>query len=223
LRDPDSLRELKNLGVKGVKTILSADATLDVKPITDVSGIFQNENLPLDRKLIGLSFRKWKYNDPQFVEKISGIVRRINKKYGALPVFIPMQFPNDLIISKEIIQKSGVECRILSKEYGVKELLAIISRMELVISMRLHTLIYAVGINTPAIGVVYDPKIKSFLKYINQETYLETRNIDVAAAMKMIEFCVENKEKVKSNLNYEVNALRDLCLNDPKAAIALLE
>jgi polysaccharide pyruvyl transferase CsaB len=221
LRDPDSLRELKKLGVSGVKTVLSADATLNVKPITDVSEIFENENIP-DKKLIGLSFRQWKFNDPRFIEKVGGIVREVNKKYGLLPVFIPMQFPQDLIISKEIAQRSGVECRVLSKRYGVKELLAIIGRMELVVSMRLHTLIYAVGINTPAIGVVYDPKIKSFLKYINQKTYLDTKNIDTTAAMEMIDFCVLNKEKIKAELKAEINALRDLCARDSRAAAELL-
>ena len=45
--------------------------------------------------------------------------------------------------------------------------------MEAVVSMRLHTLIFAAGQGTPLVGIVYDPKVSSFLRYIGEEGYAE--------------------------------------------------
>ena len=45
--------------------------------------------------------------------------------------------------------------------------------MEVVVSMRLHALIFAAGQGVPLVGVVYDPKVSSFLKYIDQELFVD--------------------------------------------------
>ena len=39
------------------------------------------------------------------------------------------------------------------------------------VSMRLHALIFAAGQGIPLAGVVYDPKVSSFLRYIGQENF----------------------------------------------------
>ncbi|MCI9610270.1 MAG: polysaccharide pyruvyl transferase CsaB, partial [Oscillibacter sp.] len=60
-----------------------------------------------------------------------------------------------------------------------------LSRMEAVVSMRLHALIFAAGQGIPLAGVVYDPKVSAFLRYIGQENFagLETLTLDQLKAM----------------------------------------
>ena len=48
-----------------------------------------------------------------------------------------------------------------------------LSRMQAVVSMRLHALIFAAGQGIPLAGVVYDPKVSSFLRYIGQENFAD--------------------------------------------------
>ena len=43
--------------------------------------------------------------------------------------------------------------------------------MQVVISMRLHALIFAAGHGIPLAGVVYDPKVSAFLRYIGQNLF----------------------------------------------------
>jgi len=225
LRDPDSLKELEDMGVTDVPISLSADATLNTKKISDeeVKEIFRKEDIDINGKYFGLSFRQWKYNDPEFVRKISEIVKYVNKTYGLTPLFIPMQFPNDQTISNEIISMSGVKSYMLKREYGVKELLGIISCTEFVISMRLHTLIYSVSVNVPIIGIIYDPKIKSFMDYVNQNKYIDTKNIEVDKIIEMINDIEVDTDNIKNTLEEEVLKLKKLCYQDPKIAISLLE
>ena len=89
--------------------------------------------------------------------------------------------------------------------------------------MRLHTLIYAVVNAVPLIGLVYDPKISSFMEYTKQTRYL---NVEDACAEKIIEIldeCVENYDKIKISLEESYTELNEKARLNGKLAIELYE
>lgn len=51
--------------------------------------------------------------------------------------------------------------------------------------MRLHALIFAAGQGIPLAGIVYDPKVSSFLRYIGQEHFADLADLqqDILYAM----------------------------------------
>ena len=49
--------------------------------------------------------------------------------------------------------------------------IGLFARMQAVVSMRLHALVFSAGQGVPLVGVVYDQKISSFLSYIGQDLY----------------------------------------------------
>ena len=51
--------------------------------------------------------------------------------------------------------------------------IGLFARMKVVVSMRLHALVFAAGQGVPLVGVVYDPKVSSFLHYIGQDLYTD--------------------------------------------------
>ena len=54
---------------------------------------------------------------------------------------------------------------------------ALMRDMKLVISMRLHALIFAAGQGTPVVGISYDPKVSGFMDYLGQENYISSEEI----------------------------------------------
>ena len=52
-------------------------------------------------------------------------------------------------------------------------LMGVLSRMDTVVSMRLHGLIFSSLSGVPLVGVSYDPKIDSFLKYLDAGTCID--------------------------------------------------
>ena len=60
---------------------------------------------------------------------------------------------------------------VLTGQLNGRETSGLMSRMTIVVSMRLHGLIFAAGHGVPLVGVVYDPKVSGFLKYIGQDLF----------------------------------------------------
>ncbi|MFR6187273.1 MAG: polysaccharide pyruvyl transferase family protein [Lawsonibacter sp.] len=48
-----------------------------------------------------------------------------------------------------------------------RELMAVLGEAELCVAMRLHTLIFAARMAVPCIGLVYDPKVASYLQELD--------------------------------------------------------
>ena len=57
--------------------------------------------------------------------------------------------------------------------------IGLFARMQAVISMRLHALVFSAGQGVPLVGVVYDQKISSFLSYIGQDLYTDLDKVTV--------------------------------------------
>ena len=53
--------------------------------------------------------------------------------------------------------------------------------------MRLHALIFAAGQGIPLAGVVYDPKVSSFLRYIGQELFTDLSALTEESLKSMID------------------------------------
>ena len=62
-----------------------------------------------------------------------------------------------------------------------------LARMEVVVSMRLHALIFAAGQGIPLAGVVYDPKVSAFLRYIGQENFTDLETLTAEELRMMID------------------------------------
>jgi len=223
LRDPESMNDIKELGVTNPNIHISVDPvfSLDMEAGLLMDEALAAEGIAVDKKYFAVSLRPWQYNEVNFIGKIAEVICYVHSKYDLIPLFVPMH-SMDLGIIREIIAKITCPHALISKEHNVRGLMGIISKTEFAMCMRLHSLIYAASVNVPVIGLAYDPKVKYFIEYLNEKSYVDTSNVDVNAVKIMIDKIMENPELAREKTGIESKRLKELSGNDAKEAIKLL-
>lgn len=224
LREEASSLELEALGIKKPKIIITADPALGLLPAepVEVEGIFSGERITADHPLIGFSIRKW-----AGYEKYSRIIAQaadyLEERYNAKSVFIPLHFPSDLAVAEDIASKMEHRPFILRNRYGIDKTLGIINKLELVLGMRLHALIYAVSLSIPVIGLIYDPKVQGFLEYVKQPSAGNVADLELAGLQKLIDEVMSSKDAIKKQLAENNKLLKQKAFENARIAIELLE
>ncbi|GAI23607.1 unnamed protein product [marine sediment metagenome] len=95
-----------------------------------------------------------------------------------------------------------------------EELLSVLSRLYLVVGVRLHSIIFSSMANIPFIAFNYDPKVKYFVEDLGlSELLLEIdKDISLKNFQKKIEYIRENNDKIKDILLEKVNNLEEKAL-----------
>ncbi len=210
LRDPDSRKELEVLGVTRPKISLSADTTVILPPAPPdvVNGIFDSCSIPLDGNYIGFVLRPW----TGFEEKTSILAAAadyVYQTYGLTPVFFPIEPRLDVAAATQVAQKMTAPYYIIQNAYTAEQTIGVLSRMKVVVSMRLHGLIFAAGQGVPLVGIVYDQKVSSFLSYVGQNLYEDLQNITEAGLTALIDAAV-TRSADRTFLSESVEKLRQM-------------
>lgn len=201
LRDSYAYQELSSLNVTKPVIRITADPALTLTSC-DLSkgyGILEKEGIPTDRKLVALCFRKWK-KVKNAVRILASLADRIAADFNATPVFISMQYPNDLRFAKKVLGSMTQKGYILSERYTVDETLSVIGNTSLVIGMRLHSLIYAANLNIPMVGLAYEQKVGFFMQSINQPYVDWNENFSMDELMKKLNSVWNNHDGIKEEL-----------------------
>ena len=101
--------------------------------------------------------------------------------------------------------------------------MGIIKCMDFILSMRLHTLIFAARQKIPLIGFVYDPKIEYYLEKLNMPSGGNIGEFNMEKTLKMVEDMVQNRQKYVDILQRESEQLEKRAHYNEKYLIKLLE
>ena len=172
LRDTHSAEELEDMGVTKPQVILSADPTviLPAAPAQVVDGILESQGIDPHGRYIGFALRPW----PGFEAKAAVFGAAADyayETYGLTPVFLPIERRLDVGAAQLAAQHMKAPHYILPQTGRSDHTIGLFARMQAVVSMRLHALVFSAGQGVPLVGVVYDQKISSFLSYIGQDLY----------------------------------------------------
>lgn len=225
LRDQESFDFLKEIGLKNQRMAVTADPvfTLEAKPQSRIDEIFKNEGIPKDRPLIGISIRDWD-NSRKLIEDLSLAIDEMVHNYKCNFLLIPMHYPEDLEISREIISRvKNKNSYLLEEKYAVDELMGIINTLDMIIAMRLHSLIYAASQGVPMVGIVYDPKIVGFLNSIKVDTMIYTDNFNKRELLENIDIVWQDRKNLRQELLEADENLKKEALRNISMALELLE
>ncbi len=219
LREEKSLRELEKMGVTTPKILTSDLAmTLDGSGSKELKKVFVGEKIDV-KDYVCISMRDWKNNPKNFEDEIAKVADHIYEKYNFDVIFIPMQYPSDIAISKRIAEKMKNPSHIISGHISTENVIGIIRDAKLVLAMRLHSLIYGVSMKTPVVAIKYDPKIDGFMEYIRLKHFIDVEKTDAEI---INSYCDENI--LKNNLSEELcEGLREKAKENIDIAIELLK
>lgn len=225
LRDEESKEFVRELGVENKNVFVTADPVFSLEAIgeKDVLEILEKENIPKDKPLVGIAIRDWSNND-ELIDSMARASDYMVDKYGVNILLIPMHYPEDLSISKKVMDKTesnGVY--ILNGKYSVDEIMGVIKELEMILAMRLHSLIYAATQEVPMVGIVYDPKIVGFLNTIKVPNMVDVDNLVYEDLLKNIDEVWENRELLRNDLAGQEKVLTNKAMENIDMALNLLE
>lgn len=151
-----------------------------------------------DAVSIGLSIRPWKGMEEQ-IEVIARAIDRIKAEHLNIRiVLLPFHHPGDLAVSQtlyeRLTEKSNVF--ILREPCDEREMLSVMANLDVMISMRLHGLIFAVVAGAYPVGISYDPKIDALMQELQLAKPQAIAELDaellVAQINEAMRRCAEN-------------------------------
>jgi len=178
LREDGSMAELADMGVTRPEIHLAADPSLLLPAAGEaaVNSLMLTEGLDPKGKYIGFVLRYWE----GFAEKTADIAAAADfawEKYGLKPLFIPISNVKDADAAADVARQMKAPAHVIASAMDSDVVIGLMSRMSAVVSMRLHGLIFSAGHGVPLVGVVYDPKVSSFLDYLGYEHYIDLADV----------------------------------------------
>ncbi len=170
LREEHSRRELEAFGVTKPEIIVASDPALFIEPAPEreIDNFMADHGLAKEEKHILFCMRSW----PGYEEKAEIFGRAAayaEEKYGLRPVFFAINYRSDGVPSAKAAAFAGDRAVVIDEFLSTDTTVGLISRMEAVVSMRLHALIFAASQSVPVVGISYDPKVRAFLDYVGQD------------------------------------------------------
>lgn len=224
LRENVSLEEIKRCNITRPNVLVTADPAFNLTSASDLRAaeILSEYSIDSNAKIVAVSVRESSGNPKNFECEMAAALDGIARK-GYLPVFIPMQMKMDLDISLRIAAKMQEQSRVIDCELSVCDMLAVIGRCSIACGMRLHMLIFASVMNVPMAGIAYDPKIKGFMEYMNQNNYIELSKFSSGAFYSIAENALENSDELRVQLKKASVPLREKAKRNAYLAMELLD
>ena len=132
-------------------------------------------------------------------------------------MFFALEPNRDLGVTREVRAALHCESVLLPTPEDETLIIGMMKKMQVVVSMRLHALIFASSVAAPLVAVSYDPKVTGFMHYIGQKhcVYFE----DVTAE----NLCALIDGELTERSEYSVDRLRALAAQNEEIAKELLE
>lgn len=201
LRDHDSAQELKAMGVTKPELQVTADPVFRLEAEKPEVGRkrLNDCGLPQNKNFVAVSVREWS-KAKQFPEQLAQFCDYLKEKQGLEVVFLLMQPENDLAVTQQVRRAMKNPSYLLEGYCRPGELMSVLGQAKLCLAMRLHTLIFAARMAVPTIGLVYDPKVDSYLKELELPSAGNVEAFEVKEATKCADDLMARYDEVQENL-----------------------
>lgn len=149
----------------------------------------QADSAPRECPVIGVSVRHWNKDRSELDALAQALYQAAATRQLAFR-FLPFHLPSDKVASEYVMERmrsiaalnnTELELAVADGTAHPQAMLAEVSACDLVVGMRLHSLIYAASQFVPMLGISYDPKIDQFLRRLNMQPAATTGDFNPEA------------------------------------------
>lgn len=223
LRDHDSATELRKMGVQRPDLTVTADPVFQLEPAEKKKGtrLLRQCGVPEGAKFVAVSLRSWP-NAGRFPTQLAQLCDHLRQTYGLEIVFVLMQPKNDRTVTQVVRKIMKEPSYLLEGEQDPGELMSVLGQAELCLAMRLHTLIFAARMAVPTLGLVYDPKVESYLNELELPSAGHVERFELKTAMAQADKLIQNYESVRDNLKRKAADLAENAKENERLLMKLL-
>lgn len=229
LREELSLGELERLGVKNKNVVVTADPAFMLSPCDCdwLSHLLAREGFEPDKLYAAFALRRCEGLVQNFEGEIINVCRTLRERHGIVPVFIAMQQPNDVGLSRSLAAATGGLC---ITEMTAQELIGIMSACRFTVGMRLHSLIYSAVAGTPVIPLSYDVKVDALANSMNGAsnikgtiTPISVKTLTSDALSAEIEHVIACRDEMAAQITSAASTLAEEARRSAKLLAKLME
>ncbi|WP_379157183.1 polysaccharide pyruvyl transferase CsaB [Paenibacillus sp. sgz5001063] len=184
VRDEQSRQLLQSMGLDKNKIEVVPDPVMGLSLPEDEGSKSKGDGSQPATQTVGISVRFWEQERGELDAIADGLLKACEQTPLHLR-FLPFHHPSDIEASRYIMQKLEQEISQYGGVVSIREdaqhpqqMLREVEGCDVLIGMRLHSLIYAAGRRVPLIGISYDPKIDHFLERVGCQPIGTTSSLD---------------------------------------------
>lgn len=226
LRDEESAQLLERLGVRS-RTSVTADAVFSF-PVRSAAP--QRE----EGGYVCMALRHWYDTHPfipvavcsrlhirsrknrrkygEYIRTMAAVTDYINRVWKKKVVFVSFLYGRDGAVARDILGlvNSG-ENEIIEEEYMAPErVMDIIGGADLLVGMRLHSIIYGICTSTPVLPVVYSDKVRGMVRMNRLERYcVSMEELQPGRVIRQLELVWEERALQKTILKEQFEIMRE--------------
>lgn len=223
LRDHASAMELRQMGITRPVQV-TADPVFHLEPAgPELSArLCAASGLPEGKPFAAVSVRNWR-GVGDFYLQLAGLCDHLRREHGLEILFLLMQRSQDREATDQV--RSGMEepSYVLDAPCTPRELMGVLGRAKLCLAMRLHTLIFAARMAVPAMGLIYDPKVASFLEELDLPAAGDVERFDGHEASRRADALLADYDAVLSRLRNKSAQLAQAAKENERRLLELLE
>lgn len=233
LRDQESWQDMKTAGFAGQSCYVTADPALLLQPPspTEMNAILRQHGLtqelgrlegPMGRfsesgPLVALTVRPW-IGLPK-AELFEGLAR-FQEAQKARYLIIPFHPHQDAGLSEELKAYLRGPCQVIGADWSPSQTTGLLRCCDLIVGMRLHSLILAAGATIPSLGLCYDPKVTRFVRRCGAVP-MQLDEITAHSLSTNLERLLSGRSAARAQMKERVAAMQNQAQATAKAAILL--
>ena len=223
LRDHASALELKQMGIPR-PAVVTADPVFHLEPACRARSLelLAASDLPQGRPFVAVSVRDW-HDAEAFYPQLAALCDHLRGRHGLEVLFLLMQPDRDRAATAQVRALMEQPAWVLDVPTAPRELMGVLGQARLCLAMRLHTLIFAARMAVPAMGLVYDPKVASYLEELDLPAAGDVEHFDRAEAIRRADALLADYDNVLARLREKSAQLTQAAGENERLLLELLE